>query len=223
MRLRVPFRNLANATPAFPIAEGRTVLLVLDVHRFTVSREEGYARLARERGISRELDEYHEQVDLMLPNLRRLLDGCRRRGAGVIFTRLVLPEDGGVSTQAEVTGLYAARDSLEAEFLPEVAPRSGEAVFDKTTVSAFNGTDLDRTLRHLGTRYLLLAGVPANGAVEHTARDAADLGYGVVIVSDACAGDTWAHHALVMANAGSGLVRVRTTEMVLEMLDRKRT
>ena len=62
----------------------------------------------------------------------------------------------------------------------------------------------------------------ANGAVEVTAREAADLGYHVVVVSDACAAETWTWHTLVMTSVVGGLIRVRSVEAVLEMLDGQR-
>ena len=52
-------------------------------------------------------------------------------------------------------------------------------------MSAFNGTTLDIMLRNLGTKTVVVVGVWTNVAVEHTAREAADRGYRVVVVSDA--------------------------------------
>ena len=224
MRVRVPFKNLAGPVPPFRLAEGGTGLLVVDCHRFTLSPDSGYGRLAREHGIFRELGEYYEQLDQALPNALRLLAGCRQRGLPVLFTRLVgdSGNPGSVAAQAMVTGFWAAPSSAEAGFLPELAPLSGETVLNKTTVGTFAGTNLHERLRELGARHLLVAGVLANGAVEVTAREAADLGYHVVVVSDACAAETWTWHTLVMTSVVGGLIRVRSVEAVLEMLDGQR-
>jgi nicotinamidase-related amidase len=224
MRVRVPFKNLAGPVPTVRLSTGVASLLLVDCHRFTLSRDSGWGQLARERGIARELDEYYEQLHQVLPNLRRLLAGCRDRGGKVVFTRLVRPAGrDALPAQAAVTGFWTDASSPDARFLPDLEPRSGEAVIDKTAVGAFAGTDLDATLRRLDARHLLVAGVLANGAVELTARSAADLGYHVVVVSDACAAETWALHTLVMTTVVGGLVRVRTVEAVLEMLDGTRS
>lgn len=212
-----------SAVPPFPLAGGGAALLVLDVHRFTVDPDAGYARLARERGILRELEEYYEQVEIVLENLTRLLDGCRRRAVPVIFTRLAVGDERDVAPQSRVTGFWTLRAHPEAEFLPTLSPRVGERVIDRTTVSPFKTTGLGEALAAARSRYVLLAGVAANGTLEHTARDAADLGYGVVVVSDACAADTWALHTHMMTTLVGGLIRVRPVDHVIEMLDGSRT
>ena len=224
MRIRVPFKNLAGPVPAVRLSAGGTALLVVDCHRFTMSRDSGYGRLARERGIARELDEYYEQLVQVLPNLRRLLGGCRERAVPIVFTRLARGvDDIGLAAQASATGFWTDISSPEADFLPDLSPRAGEAVINKTTTSAFAATEMHATLGDLNIRHLLIAGVLANGAIELSARVAADLGYRVVVVSDACAAETWTLHALVMTTLVGGLIRVRTVEGTLEMLDGTRS
>jgi len=60
-------------------------------------------------------------------------------------------------------------------------------------------------------------------AVELTAREAADRGYGVQVASDACPGETYDVHGFVMPQLMGGLIRVRPTEAILEMLEGTRT
>jgi len=205
------------------LTDGQAALIVLDVHCFTASRDGGYARLARERGIVRELDEYYDQVDQVLPNLGRLVGGCRTHGLLVIFTRLVARGSSEVTRQAVTTGFWAQAGSDDAEFLPDLRPQTGDVVIDKTSTGAFTGADLHSLLQERRIHALVVAGVLANGTVEQTARDAADLGYGVIVVSDACAAETWAIHGFVMTTVVGGLIRTRSTSAVLEMLDGRRT
>jgi biuret amidohydrolase len=159
----------------------------------------------------------------VVPNLVRLIEGCRAHGLPVIFTRLVAADADAVSPQAAVTGFWTRAGSPEAEFVPALAPRAGDEVIDKTTVSALARTPLDETLRRIGVRHLLVGGLLATGAVDLTARDAADLGYNVIVVSDACAGETWALHTVVSSTLVGGLIKLRTTSAVLEMLEGSRT
>jgi biuret amidohydrolase len=224
MRIRVPFKDLAGPVPTVRLSAGGTALLVVDCHRFTTSRDSGYGRLAHERGIAREFDEYYEQLEQVLPNLRRLLGGCRKRAVPVVFTRLAHGvDDTSLAAQAAATGFWTDLSSPEADFLPDLGPRAGDVVINKTTTSAFAATDLHPALGDLNIRHLLIAGVLANGAVEISARAAADLGYNVVVVSDACAAETWTLHALVMTTLVGGLIRIRTVEATLEMLDGTRS
>src|SRR5437879_12677729 len=133
MRVRVPFKNLAGPVPPFRLAEGGTGLLVVDCHRFTLSPDSGYGRLAREHGIFRELVEYYEQLDQALPNARRLLAGCRQRGLPVLFTRLAgdSGNPGSVAAQAVVSGSWTAGSSPVPRFLSELTARSRQTFRDK--------------------------------------------------------------------------------------------
>jgi len=225
MRIREPFKNLAEAVPTIRLSEGGVCLLVVDCHHYSLSPNHGYGRVARERGIFRELDEYYEQLEQVTPNLQHLVDSSRARAVSVIFTRLVGSCDvpSSVSPQARATGLWAERSSIDAAFVPELGPQNGELVLDKTTVSAFADTGLGRTLSTLKARSLVISGVLAEGAVALSARDAADLGYNVVVVSDACAGATWTSQSLAMTALVGGLVRIRSTAAVVEMLNGTRT
>jgi nicotinamidase-related amidase len=57
----------------------------------------------------------------------------------------------------------------------------------KNTSGVFNSTALERHLRHMGVETLLVTGVVTNMCVEGAARTAAEFGFDVFIVDDACA------------------------------------
>ncbi len=78
------------------------------------------------------------------------------------------------------------RGATSTEITPELAPRETEAVFDKLSMSAFEGTPLDFALRDCDIRTLFVVGVATEIGIEPTVRHAADLGYVPIIVEDAC-------------------------------------
>jgi nicotinamidase-related amidase len=80
------------------------------------------------------------------------------------------------------------RDSPGFPIVPELAPLPSEGIFDKITMSAFEGTPLSIALRDCGVRAVAIAGVAIEVGIEPTARHAADLGLIPVIIRDACAG-----------------------------------
>jgi nicotinamidase-related amidase len=82
-------------------------------------------------------------------------------------------------------------------FKPETAPRPGEAIVAKSGHSAFVDTSLETALDGLGATTLVICGVLTHNSVEATARHAADLGYRVFVVADAC----W---AIALADGGGG-------------------
>ena len=82
------------------------------------------------------------------------------------------------------------RDAPDFHLVPEVAPLPSEAVLDKITFSAFEGTPLDIALRDGGMNTFILVGVATEIGIEPTVRHGCDLGYIPILVTDACgAGD----------------------------------
>ena len=107
----------------------------------------------------------------------RLLAHWRTCGARVIHIRHVSTTPG--SPLGPAAGGTA--------FKPEVEPRPGETVFEKTVNSAFIGTELDAHLRAAGIGALVVCGLTTPHCVSTSVRMAANLGYGVRLAHDACA------------------------------------
>ena len=68
-----------------------------------------------------------------------------------------------------------------------VAPAPGEPVIRKDAPNAFLRTPLERELRERGIEAVVLCGMMTSMCVDATARAAADLGFEVTVVHDACA------------------------------------
>jgi nicotinamidase-related amidase len=67
-----------------------------------------------------------------------------------------------------------------------LSPLEREIVIVRNATSAFVGADLEARLDELGATTLVLCGALATHALEASARHAADLGYQVFVVADAC-------------------------------------
>ena len=94
----------------------------------------------------------------------------------------------------------------------------GESIVTKTSNGAFASSSIDSVLRALGAEQLYLTGISSNMCVDTTGREAADRGYTVTIVEDAC-GSTHADlHAFAMRNFARLFGRVASTEDVLAEL-----
>ncbi|WP_439877578.1 cysteine hydrolase family protein [Pseudomonas prosekii] len=73
------------------------------------------------------------------------------------------------------------------KFHPLMQPRAHDQVVQKSTVSVFASTDLDKQLKQAGIKTVIFAGLMTHACVAGGARDAAPLGYQVVVASDASA------------------------------------
>jgi nicotinamidase-related amidase len=76
------------------------------------------------------------------------------------------------------------------EFKSQVAPTSDEVIIEKSVNSAFIGTNLHEHLQEIGATELTICGLTTPHCVSTTARMAANLGYSVRLVEDACAAFT---------------------------------
>jgi len=77
-------------------------------------------------------------------------------------------------------------DAPGFQIVPELSPLPTEGVFDKLTMSAFEGTWLDFALRDCGINAFIIVGVATEIGIEPTSRHGADLGYIPAVVTDAC-------------------------------------
>ena len=137
---------------------GRTALLVIDVQR---GMED--PRLGRRNNPGAE------------ENVAALLAAWRRASLPLFHVRHLSKEPG-----SPLVG-------EGAEFRPAARPLPSEPVIEKDVNSAFIGTDLEARLREGGVGRLVLAGLATDHCVSTTARMAANLGFGVRLVSDATA------------------------------------
>lgn len=88
-------------------------------------------------------------------------------------------------------GLAAKNQALQlgswgTAFHDKLAHERTDTIITKHRVNAFYNTDLEVLLRAQQVDTLVICGVATNMAVEHTARDAHDRDYRVVILTDAC-------------------------------------
>jgi len=111
------------------------------------------------------------------------------------------------------------RDSPGFQIVPELAPHPSEGVFDKLTMSAFEGTWLDFALRDCGINAFIIVGVATEIGIEPTARHGADLGYIPVLVTDACgSGNEEAAKRSIESLKFAGDALITDTETICDVL-----
>jgi nicotinamidase-related amidase len=116
------------------------------------------------------------------------------------------------------------RDAPGFQIAPELSPLPTEGVFDKLTMSAFEGTWLDFALRDCGINALIIVGVATEIGIEPTARHGADLGYIPVLVTDACgAGNEEAAKRSIESLKFAGDTVLADTEKICAVLRQRPT
>ena len=161
-----------------------------------------------------------ERYAPVIANAAKLLTAARNSGAFVAHARADHPPGTKALnlTDAENRPPLITRGTPEAEIIPELAPQARDHVVPKRRWSAFHGTTLDTELRAHGVETIILCGGSTEIGIASTAYAARDLGYNLVIVSDACTSSKRAVHDQLMREVFPRLARVRTTTEVVEML-----
>lgn len=169
--------------------------------------------------------------------VQQVLSAARATGVRVFFTRhLSLPKElmGAFQLRTamawqrvknvEEVKPWFLRDAPGFQIVPELEPLPSEAIFDKITMSAFEGTPIDIALRDCNIRAFAIAGIAMEIGIEPTARHGADLGYIPLIVRDACG---YGHAEAAERSIGSlefaGDSMFTTVEEFRAKLDKKRS
>lgn len=214
-------------------APAKVALLVIDMQYHDAAPDRGLT-LALEKVEPGSMAYFGERLSkTTVPAIGELLDLCRSNGVAVVHLTL------GSSYQdlrdmpprmrawiRNIEGASGIPDLLwdqnpDFAIIEELRPLPHETVVRKTTNGAFNGSQIDFVLSNMGIESLVVTGVTTSACVETTARDAADRGYGTLLVSDALADyDQELHDATLRAfQLGFGEV-ARSVQDVKERLGR---
>lgn len=222
-----PFYDLFAPRPAPELEDRRVALVTIDLQYLDAHPDGWVGRVARRRGKEDVLGQRWEGIEQILPNVRRLQDAFRDAGQEVVHVRIGYrtrdARDAGLAhmPSAELEG--DERDERDDEFLPEVAPQGDEMVFSKRSASVFSTTEFDDVMRRMGIDHLVMTGIVTDGCVELSSRDAADRGYRVTLVADACSASTpEAHEDAIERMTDGSFVASRTTEDVATAVSRLR-
>jgi nicotinamidase-related amidase len=110
-------------------------------------------------------------------NIGKLLDHWRKTNSPVFHVQHLSTEPNS-----------PLRPELPGAAIKEFAlPEAGEPLFTKNVNSAFIGTALESELRKRGINQLVLCGLTTDHCVSTTARMGGNLGFDVIVVSDATA------------------------------------
>jgi biuret amidohydrolase len=138
----------------------------------------------------------------IIPRIQRLITWARQQKISIVYTREShlpdlsdLPPSkalryanagypvGGIGKM----GKFLIRGELGTELIAELQPKQDELQIDKPAQSIFIGTDLAYTLQQRKITHLLFTGVTTECCVLGSYRQANDLGFYSLLLSDCCA------------------------------------
>ena len=117
--------------------------------------------------------------------------------------------------------VHGATDgSWEQKVIEEIAPRPEDYVIPKYRWSTFHQTYFDLALRSRGIDTIIISGGAVDVGVASTVYSARDHDYSVIVVRDACSNSHEDSMAALMNTVFPRMARVRTTDQVLEMIQK---
>lgn len=145
----------------------------------------------------------------LLDGAAALLAGARAQSLPIVHVRIAFrPDYADLLANCAIFRNVATIGAVPegqwgSAFYDGLQPLAGsprEFIVKHTRISAFYGTPLEETLRVVGARRLVVAGVATHSVVEGTVRHAADIGFDVMVAEDACASADEAVHQASLAS-----------------------
>jgi nicotinamidase-related amidase len=178
-----------------------------------------------QRLFAEKTDWYSPSMMTILPNIVRLSKALHSHTLYARFTVPVDPEEAN-GCWKDFYRRWSTINSrqLPADIIDLVAPlaelATPEQLFDKPGYSIFSSPGLDARLRDANVDTLILSGVETDVCVYSSVLSAIDLGYAVILASDALASpDDGAHQAVLMQLAPRlpEQIKIMTTDDILQI------
>ncbi len=207
-----------------PIDAQRAALVIIDMQYATGDRSGALGRKLRAEGSTTGDYRFARIEQSVLPNTLRLRERFTQLQRPVLHVTIGAARPDALDAPVHMRKLFVECNnhvgSRDHEIVDALKPVPGEHVLRKTTIGAFASTNIDSLLRALDCEQLYLAGVSTNMCVESTAREAADRGYLVTLVEDACGTTFEDLHHNTMRVFQRLFGRVRSCDEALEELQK---
>lgn len=195
-------------------------LLVVDMQNGFVSKGGSYELL----GMNTE--EYRK----IIPKTKELIDYCRANLIPVFYTEAIR-EPSGIDLLTRVHRLLpvtreerlkvpiCVRGTWDAKTIDEIKPADSDHVVIKRRDSAFQDTELRVWLQSEGINTLIICGVDTSICVETSLRDAFNIGYDVILISDATASGISKHYETTLERVRDYYGLVMTVERFFRIVN----
>jgi nicotinamidase-related amidase len=156
-------------------------------------------------------------IDVVKRN-RLMAERLRARGGLVVWVRVDLQHFLQIPVDQPSTFTGKQFPDEFSEIASSAGFQDGDLLVTKHHWGAFAGTTLEQQLRSRGIDTVVLTGVSTNAGVESTLRQGTGLGFGFVVVEDACSSQNAEEHRFAFERIFPLLARVRTSEEVLKAI-----
>ena len=169
----------------------------------------------------------------IVPNVNSISAAVRRGGGRNVFLRMTVDSDSRSSWSNWFAHMHTphggaavarafARDAHHWQLWPTLDVAGSDHIIEKTRFGAFvpGASGLHELLQSHGIDTLIITGTLTNCCCESTARDAMQMNYKVIFVSDATAALTDAAHGATLENMAMLFADVMTTDELIAAVTR---
>jgi ureidoacrylate peracid hydrolase len=170
-------------------------LVVIDMQNGFVSKGGSYDKL----GLN------IQAFKRIIPRVRNLIGFCRKEDIPIFYTQAVR-ERSGIDLLTNIHMILprtreerlrvpiTVRGTWDSRIIDEIKPTKKDHVIIKRRDSAFQDTELRVWLQSVGINALIFCGIDTSICVETSLRDGFNLGYDVILISDATASGVKKHY-----------------------------
>lgn len=172
-------------------------LIVIDVQNGFVSKGGSYDLLGMN------ILPYQE----LIPRIRQLIKTCRIAKIPIFYTQAIR-EPSGIDLLTHTHKILprsreerirkktiCVRGTWDAKIVDDIKPDDkNDHIIIKRRDSAFHNTEIEVWLRSIGVDTLVFCGIDTSICVESSLRDAFNIGYDVILISDATASSNKKHY-----------------------------
>lgn len=131
----------------------------------------------------------------IIPHIKKQITRARREKRPIIY---VCDKHRKEDPEFNVWPRHAVNGTSGAEVISTLKPRSSDYIIDKITYSAFHRTKLDKLLKKLAVKKLVITGVCTEICILYTAAAAYMRGYQVEVPEECVAGLTETGHRFAL-------------------------
>jgi nicotinamidase-related amidase len=175
-----------------------------------------------------EIDDFHKEnfpwyykqiMEVCLPNMKQIIELGRSYGMEIMYTTIESLTSNGRdrSLDHKLSNIFIPKNSYLGKVINDVAPEEDDMWLKKTSSGVFNSTNIDYILRNLGQDYLVIMGMLTDQCIDMAIRDAADKGYQVICINDACTTHSFQRHENAL-NAFKGYCTIMNTQQFIQRI-----
>lgn len=177
-------------------------LIVIDVQNGFVSKGGSYDLLKMDTSNYR----------AVIPVIKELIEISRAAGIPVFYTQAVR-ESSGIDLLTKTHKILpksreerimrkpiCVRGTWDAGVVDDIKPAARDHIVIKRRDSAFHDTEINVWLKSLGIDTLIFSGIDTSICVETSLREAFNIGYDIILISDATASSNRKHYESTLDN-----------------------